>query len=115
MRRVPAYTDLANRVEIKPMYKTTCAVLTTVTVLLAAPSIASAESWICEHSNLVREINVEREADGPAPCSVVYNKDSEGQGSTVLWTARNDGAYCEEKANGLAEKLQGYGWACTAF
>ena len=97
------------------MQNTTCAVLTAVTVLLTAPNIAGAESWICEHSNLIREIKVERETDTPAPCSVVYNKDSEDQGSTVLWTARSDGAYCDEKADGLANKLQGYGWACTAF
>ena len=97
------------------MQKTTCAVLTAVSVLLAAPKIASAESWICEHSNLVREISVERETSEPAPCSVVYNKDSEGQGSSILWTASNDGAYCEAKADGLAEKLQGFGWACTAY
>ena len=48
------------------MQKTTRAVLTAVTVLIATPNIASAESWICEHSNLVREINVERETGEPA-------------------------------------------------
>ncbi|MDJ0779458.1 MAG: hypothetical protein QNJ85_16445 [Gammaproteobacteria bacterium] len=64
---------------------------------------------------MVREISVERESGDPAPCSVVYNKDSEGQGSTVLWTARTDGAYCEQKADGLAAKLEGYGWSCSAF
>ncbi len=97
------------------MQKVTSAALTVITALLFAPGIAHAESWICEHSNLVREINVERETSDPAPCSVVYNKDSEGQGSKVLWTARSDGAYCEAKADGLAEKLRGFGWTCSSF
>jgi hypothetical protein len=44
---------------------------------------------------------------------VVYNKDTENLGSTVLWTAQTDGAYCDVKANGLAEKLIGWGWSCT--
>ena len=89
--------------------------LTVIIALLALPTGANAESWICEHGNLIREINVERETADPAPCSVVYNKESEGLGSNVLWTARADGAYCEEKANGLAEKLKGFGLACTEF
>ena len=97
------------------MNKLTGAALAVIVAPLFAPGIAQAESWICEHSTLIREISVERETSDPAPCSVVYNKDSEGQGSSVLWTARSDGAYCEEKANGLAEKLTGYGWSCSAF
>ena len=84
-------------------------------MMLATANVASAESWICEHNNLVREINVESEGRASAPCAVVYNKDSEGLESQVLWTAKTDGAYCEEKANGLAEKLKGHGWDCTAF
>lgn len=84
-------------------------------VSLATANVASAESWICEHDNLVREISVESETGAAAPCTVSYNKASEGLGSSVLWTARTDGAYCEEKANGLAEKLKGFGWDCTAF
>lgn len=74
-----------------------------------------AESWICEHSNMIREINVVRETDAQAPCSVAYNKQSEGLGTQVLWTAQNDGSFCDVKANGLAQKLEGLGWTCTAF
>ena len=88
-----------------------CLALAALTV---APG-AIAESWICEHSTLVREINVQRDTANPAPCSVAYNKQSEGQGTQVLWTAQNDGAYCDAKANGLAEKLQGLGWSCSGF
>ena len=89
--------------------------LTIILAVLTLPTTANAESWICEHSNLIREINVESEVSGSAACSVAYNKDTEGFGSTVLWTAQVDGAYCDAKANGLAEKLTGFGWSCTEF
>ena len=82
--------------------------------LTFAPA-ASAESWICEYSTMIREINVVRETDAQAPCSVAYNKQTEGLGTQVLWTANNDGSYCDVKANGLAQKLEGLGWTCTAF
>ena len=87
--------------------------LTMAAALLAATQIAHAGSWVCEYSDFVREIKVERPSGAPAPCSVVYNKDSEGQGSSVLWSAENDGPYCDAKADGLAEKLKGYGWTCA--
>jgi hypothetical protein len=89
--------------------------ITSIVTLLAATNAAYAGSWICEQGNLVREINVERQASAPAPCSVVYNKGSEGQGSQELWGANNDGAYCDVKADGLADKLQGFGWSCAQF
>jgi len=97
------------------MQKPNSAIPLLILMSLAVPTVASAESWLCEYGNLVREINVQREGDAPVPCSVVYNKDAEGQGSTVLWTASADGSYCDAKANGLAQKLEGFGWSCTAF
>ena len=95
----------------KPNPVTACLILAALT---CAPSV-QAESWICEHSNLVREINVVRETANPAPCTVSYNKQAEGQGTQVLWSAQNDGSYCDVKANSLAVKLEGLGWSCTAF
>lgn len=86
-----------------------------VFAVLALPTTAIAESWICEQGNLIREINVERTATEPVPCSVVYDKSSEGLDPNVLWTASADGSYCDAKANGLADKLNGLGWSCTAF
>lgn len=96
------------------MQKLNSSVIAVIMMLIAVPGIASASSWICEHDNLIREINVERETGSPAPCNVVYNKDSEGEGSSVLWSAVYDGAYCDAQADGLAEKLQGFGWTCTS-
>lgn len=97
------------------MLKLNSAVLTVMMMFLTIPGGANAASWICEQSNLIREINVERQTANPAPCSVVYNKDTEGKGSSVLWTAQVDGAYCDEKADGLAQKLEGFGWTCNEF
>ena len=89
--------------------------LTITLAVLALPTAANAEGWICEHNNLMREISVKRDTDAPAPCSVVYNKETENQPTQVLWTAQFDGAYCAEKANLLADKLTGWGWSCTEF
>ena len=86
-----------------------------VLAALVLPTTAIAESWICEQGNLVREIKVERATEAAVTCSVVYDKASEGQSADVLWTANADGAYCDAKADGLAEKLNGFGWSCTAF
>lgn len=97
------------------MQNLNCFGLTVILAVLTLPTAANAESWICEHGTLIREINVERDTADPVPCSVKYNKQSEGLGSSVLWTANADGAYCDAKANGLAEKLKGLGWSCTAF
>ncbi len=87
--------------------------LTLTLAMLTLSSAASAESWICEQGDLMREIIVTRDTPNPAPCSVVYTKDTENQGSQVLWTAQNDGAYCDVQANAFAEKLKGWGWTCT--
>jgi len=89
--------------------------LTIILAVLTLPTAANAESWICEQGNLVREINVERSTANPVPCSVNYNKQAEGLGSSVLWTAVADESYCDIKANDLAAKLEGLGWSCTAF
>ena len=89
--------------------------LAIIVAVLTLPTAAYAESWICEQGTLIREINVERATANPVPCSVKYDKQAEGLGTSVLWTAAADGAYCDAKANGLAEKLNGLGWSCTAF
>jgi hypothetical protein len=86
-----------------------------ILAVLTLPTAVNAESWICEQGTLIREINVERETTNAVPCSVNYNKQAEGLGSSVLWTASADGSYCDMKANGLAEKLEDLSWSCTAF
>ena len=92
-----------------------CFGLTIILAALTLPTAANAESWICERGNLVREITVERATANPVPCSVKYNKQAEGLGTSELWTAVADVSYCDVKANELAAKLEGLGWSCTAY
>ena len=46
-----------------------------------------------------------------APCRVEYTK--AGSAPQALWSAANDGAYCEAKAKEFVAKLEGMGWTCT--
>lgn len=76
----------------------------------ASPSTASGFSnTICSNAGNKRRI----ELSGSAPCEVHYKKETENPGhNQVLWTAKNDVAYCASKAQGFVEKLAGMGWKC---
>jgi len=91
---------------------TTTFKLLTIT-MLAMPFNTFADAWSCRHGNDVREIHIKLETAAPAPCSVVYKKLTEGVEDQVLWTAQNDGNYCEEKAKAFVEKQTGWGWTCV--
>jgi hypothetical protein len=48
------------------------------------------------------------------PCEVHYKKETEQPGhDQVLWTAANDLAFCESKAQAFVEKLTSWGWSCV--
>lgn len=80
--------------------------------LVAAP--VQANPLICTSGELSRKIEVVHAAPGQAvPCEVIYDKSSEGSIET-LWQAQNEAGYCEARAAGLAEKLTGMGWQCSA-
>ena len=83
------------------------------TVALLVPVGAQAESWSCRHDNDVREVHIQRATDAAVPCDVVYRKLTEGQEDQVLWSAQNDENYCDTKAAGFVEKLEGWGWTCV--
>jgi hypothetical protein len=86
---------------------------TALIALLAIPLGSHAQSWTCKQGNTVREILIQTATPGsPVPCSVVYKKTTEGVADQTLWNATNDAAYCEEKAKGLADKLNSLGWNC---
>lgn len=88
--------------------------LTLIVGLLTFPAATFAQSWSCEHNNLIREVEVVSTTSEPAPCEVVYTKATEGFEAQVLWSAQNDAVYCANKATGLVEKLQGWGWECSS-
>ncbi len=47
--------------------------------------------------------------DRPVPCQVEYTKDG---GVTVLWSAKHQENYCEQKAAEFVKKQEGWGWKC---
>ena len=81
--------------------------------LLITPLSANADSWSCSHGNNVREVHIERPTSSPAPCNVVYKKQTEGFEDQTLWSASSDDSYCEEKAEAFVAKLESWGWVCT--
>lgn len=81
--------------------------------LALSPAAAYADSWSCRHDNLLREVKISYSGDGPVPCSVVYNKPTEGGESQALWSAESEHGFCEEKAQGLVTKLESWGWICS--
>ena len=99
--------------------KTKLLILTSVMVLssvVVLPGYALAQDgtkYQCAQGDLQRRIEVLYETGMTLPCEVHYFKDTEAPGgSQVLWRASNEGGYCEAKARGLADKLQGLGWDC---
>ena len=73
------------------------------------PISAYADSWSCSHGRDVREIHNMSTTPAAAPCQVVYKKLTEGVEDQVLWTAKNDASYCEDKAKGFVAKLESFG------
>ena len=78
----------------------------------------STGNYSCTHAGMVRKISIvnsdpNADAEGNA-CSVKYIKETEKPGEEqTLWSAKNDTEYCTEKAAGLANKLEGWGWSCS--
>ncbi len=82
-------------------------------ISLLLPLSAYADSWSCRQGNDVREVHIEQSTSAPVPCTVVYQKLTEGVEDQVLWNAQSDESYCEEKARGFIEKLESWGWTCV--
>ena len=82
-------------------------------ILFATPISAYADSWSCSRDNDVREIHIELTTTSPAPCHVVYKKQTEGVEDQILWSANNDDFYCDVKAQGLVAKLESFNWVCA--
>lgn len=73
-------------------------------------SQAAPTKTTCSSAGDTRTIEVIYETPGSkVPCRVDYTKST---GTQTLWSAQNAEGYCEEKATGLAEKLQAAGFDC---
>ena len=67
----------------------------------------------CTYGEMQRRVEIVTEPGVEVPCSVHYFKDTEAPGEQkVLWSAENDGSYCQSKAMEFVAKLQGWGWDC---
>ena len=84
-------------------------------LLLSLPglTLADGSSTQCTFGDMVRRVVIMTEPGVSVPCEVHYFKDTEAPGEDqVLWSASQQAGYCEEKAAGLVEKLEGMGWNC---
>ena len=85
-----------------------------VLLLTVVVSAAWAEPNVCTLDSLTRKVEVVY-SNPPAqvPCEVIYSKPDEGGTQTSLWNAQVEPGYCEVKAEGLVDQLEGLGWSCT--
>ena len=72
-------------------------------------------AYVCTLNGLQRRVEIALlNAPAPVPCEVNYYKDSEAPGAkTTLWSAYNDGFYCEHQAKTFVEKLEAMSWSCS--
>jgi len=82
-------------------------------IAAAAPLVWAAPTQ-CTLGGLTRSVEVVY-ANPPAqiPCEVIYAKPDEGETQTRLWNAQIEPGYCETRAQGFVEKLEGLGWSCS--
>lgn len=87
-----------------------------VAATLPVAAFAQADGkYQCSYGDLTRRVEILTEPGVSVPCEVHYYKDSEAPGeSQVLWSAQNDGAYCESRTTEFIAKLEGWGWNCGA-
>ncbi|WP_178030927.1 hypothetical protein [Pelagibaculum spongiae] len=82
-------------------------------VLLAASQLVFADNSLlatCNSGATERLIEVVYPTGNKLPCEVRYTKAGASQ---VLWSARNQRGYCEQRAAVFVEKQKGWGWLCS--
>lgn len=68
----------------------------------------------CTRQSTTRTVIVDYPRGTSLPCRVIYDKSGEAMAEReTIWQAINEEGYCESKADGLAEKLEGWGWRCS--
>ena len=82
-----------------------------VSVIGSSAIAAENQATICKHGEKERKIEVVYPDGTEAPCEVQYTKDT---GMQVLWDAKTEIGYCEEKAAAYIEKQRSWGWQCEA-
>jgi len=89
---------------------------TTETTPEAPATTPRLTKYTCSLNGLVRRVEISYATDSSSvPCDVHYYKDSESPNEVnTLWSAQNLTGYCEQKAGEFVDKLQSWGWQCTA-
>lgn len=79
-----------------------------------AAQAAEKSHYNCRSGEIVRRVVIEvGDLATSLPCEVVYWKDTEAPGvRRVLWNAKTDAGFCDDKAAGLVDKLATSGWQC---
>lgn len=80
-------------------------------LMFASSAVLSAEpkTTQCTFGKNVRLIEIAYPEGTETPCEVKYTKNGE---TRVLWSARAERGYCEEKAAAFIEKQESWGWQC---
>jgi len=66
---------------------------------------------ICTYGDKERKIEIAYPQNTTLPCEVQYTKDGEMK---VLWNAKGEVGFCEEKAASFVEKHRSWGWQCAS-
>ena len=79
---------------------------------MVAKGSAEARETICKNGAMVRRVKLDF-VEGSS-CQVSYLKETEEPGGAekVLWNAKQEPNYCQDKAQGFIDKLKGMGWTC---
>lgn len=90
------------------------AILASSFVVATTADAAEKTYYHCQGGDIVRRVIIDvGDLSTGLPCEVVYWKDTEAPGvRRVLWNARSDAKFCEDKAAGLVKKLNSSGWQC---
>ena len=86
-----------------------------VLVILAVSSTPAEarQEWTCRRGKIERRITIEAKEYGKAPCKVFYKKPSERKPDKEIGHALRQFAFCEDKAEEVALRLQNMNWECA--
>lgn len=83
----------------------------TIGLVVSTYSPAS-EQYVCTLDNQLRKVRINYPTGHQVPCSVIYEKPTEGGSKKTMWEAQQQIGYCETKANEFIEYLRDNGWNC---
>lgn len=77
-------------------------------------SKATKDRTTCKNDRLIRKIWITYSNDQGHDCEVHYDKKVEEPGNKqILWSAKQNPDFCQQKAAELVERHKGWGWNCS--